>query len=190
MRMMRYTFLFLLFFSANSYASEAMVFAYSKTSIVISRKHTDKANTPILPWQNSLTDSNANIAINVEIRNAKTLYGQSGWFNLNSLSAGNGVLLTFNTPTLAPLVRSAHYAPLDVLFIDARGKIIQIAPDIVLNQLETDIYPNEPVMAFLLLGGGSSKSLSILPGDEVEYKIFKKPPAVLTADPEPKIKNQ
>lgn len=162
-----------------------MGFTYTRSHIVVMRAHVDKPQQPVMPWQTGDTQ-HAGLAFDVELRDAASFYKQSGWFNLSSPADRQGVLIVFDKPLARPVSRSRHYAPLDILFINQEGKISQIAPNIILNELDRDIIPDAPVRAFLLLKGGSCKDLSILPGDEVQHKIFIKPPLVI-GSPEEKI---
>jgi len=57
-----------------------------------------------------------------------------GWLSLTSPSDKNGVLIIFAAPSLSPVIRTAQYAPLDVLMIDKEGTIKQIAPNIILSE--------------------------------------------------------
>lgn len=131
------------------------------------------------------------ISFDVEIRDGMSLYNQSGWFDMSSYDEKTGMMLIFSEPTVQPIIRSTQYAPIDILFIDKLGKITQIVPSISLSDLEDNIYPESPVLAFLILKGGLCAERSINVGDEVVYHIFKKPPVVLNApvlpkEPEPK----
>lgn len=154
---------------------------YSRANIAITRQSIPLAEQNALPWQ----AATRTVGLEVEIRDSSTLYNQKGWFNLSSPSEKNGVMIVFSAPALAPVVRSTQYVPLDVLMIDKQGRILQILPEVMLNDLEEDIYPPAPVLALLFIKGGLCKSLSINPGDDIEYKLFKKPPAVITAQQPP-----
>lgn len=165
----------------NAWAKEYLPFTYSRGPVVIVRKQTDKPQTQILPWQQA--DNSAGLVFDTEIREAAGFYQQNGWFNLSAPAERQGVLLIFPAPSQTPIDRSANYAPLDILFIDAQGRILQIAPNIKLSELRETITPAAPVLAFLLLKGGSSQSYGIQPGDEVDYELFRKPPDVIGLPP-------
>lgn len=150
---------------------------YSKDKLRIHRKIIPKPATALMPWQVA-EDA---VDFDVEIRDGMSLYNQNGWFNLSSYSDKQGVMMAFSEPSIQPIVNSAQYAPVDILFIDKQGKITQIVPSILLSDLEQDIIPAEPITAFLFLKGGACADLSINAGDEVEYSMFKKPPRVLNA---------
>jgi uncharacterized membrane protein (UPF0127 family) len=161
---------------------------YVRTNIIIMRKSLPKLPAPEpLPWKEKpITPEpipeiaqDPALVLDVEIRDGMSLYNQNGWFNLTSYSEKTGVMMAFSKPDTKPIIRSTQYAPVDILFIDKQGKITQIAPSIMLSELEEDIYPSSPILAFLFLKGGSCTDLSINVGDEVQYSLFKKPPLIL-----------
>jgi len=61
--------------------------------------------------------------------------------------------------------------PLDMLFVDARGQIVNIHERAVPGSLET-IGSGAPVRAVIELNGGTVARLGIKPGDRVVYPIF------------------
>jgi|GEM_PF-1989914 len=181
---------------------------YSRDTIIIMRKSLSKLPaqkpieaTPATPQQEGAADTptpaptppsiapELPLAFDTEIRDGMSLYQQNGWFNLSGYSEKTGVMMAFREPDIKPIVKSAQYAQVDILFIDKQGKITQIAPSIMLADLEQDITPSSPILAYLFLKGGTCAALSINVGDEVEYPaLFKKPPVILSA-PKSDIKN-
>jgi uncharacterized membrane protein (UPF0127 family) len=131
----------------------------------------------LLPWQ---TPPDTSAKFDVEIRDGMSLYNQDGWYNLSSYGDHSGLLLLFENEGTQPITRSAQYAAIDILLIDKEGTIAQILPSIVLSQLSADLYPKQPVLAFLLVKGGTAQALNIQPGDIVDYKAFKRPQTVLS----------
>ena len=61
--------------------------------------------------------------------------------------------------------------PLDMLFIDAEGKVLAIAREAVPGSLRR-INPGVPVKAVLELTGGRAAEFGIEPGDTVHHDIF------------------
>lgn len=176
-------------------------FYYSRAKITIIRKSLQPvppAPEP-LPWLDKSIQDRPIIqpppppepypplVLDVEIRDAETLYKQKGWFSFDSYPEQSGVMMVFSSPSTSPIIRSAQYATTDILFIDKHGKITQIVPNISLSSLEQDIHPSSPILAFLFLKGESYEKLAINVGDEVQYSLFKKPPTILNA---PKEKGQ
>jgi uncharacterized membrane protein (UPF0127 family) len=64
--------------------------------------------------------------------------------------------------------------PLDMLFIDADGRITQIAVDIQ-PLSDAVIASREPVRAVLELRAGLTAELDIEPGDRVVHPLFEGP---------------
>ena len=85
-----------------------------------------------------------------------------------------GMLFDFGKPQRAAMWMRNTYVPLDMLFIDAQGRITQIAAD---TQPLSDavIASREPVRAVLELRGGVSAKLGIKPGDRVIHPMFAEP---------------
>ncbi len=130
------------------------------------------------------------LIVEIQVRDAIHFYRQDGWFNMSQLPDGQGILLVFSDLVQDPIVTTSNYAPLDILMINTEGTITEIVPSLILANLQEDIYPQKPVLAFLLLAGGSCEKMGIRPGDEVKYSLFRKPPPVITettpqAPPEP-----
>jgi uncharacterized protein len=61
--------------------------------------------------------------------------------------------------------------PLDMLFVDARGRIVSIRERAVPGSDEI-IAAAAPVRAVIELNGGTTARLGIKPGDEVLHPIF------------------
>ena len=163
------------------YAATTSSFAYNRTAINIIRKA--PPTPPSLPWLPPNPPEAPATRFEVEVREATAFYNQQGWFNLNDQAEGSGVLITFATPRLAPVTHSTQYAPFDVLLADSQGKITQIIPNIRLSELNQDIVPVNPVLAFLFLRGGTCALRSINPGDTIEYSAFRKSPALVLDAP-------
>jgi hypothetical protein len=91
-----------------------------------------------------------------------------------SLEEDRGMLFDFGKPQRAAMWMRNTYVPLDMLFIDAQGRITQIAAD---TQPLSDavIASREPVRAVLELRGGVSAKLGIKPGDRVIHPLFTDP---------------
>jgi uncharacterized protein len=91
-----------------------------------------------------------------------------------SLEEDRGMLFDFGQPQRAAMWMRNTYVPLDMLFIDAHGRITQIAAN---TQPLSDavIASREPVRAVLELRGGVSAKLGIEPGDRVIHPLFTEP---------------
>lgn len=169
----------LLLFPLGATARE-MPLTYSLSQLSIMR-YGLKQDPSLLPWQKQKAMEESKLHFEVEVRDGRLLYGQHGWFNLTSYDDNKGVLMAFERPVRTPIIPSNQYAPVDILFLDAEGKVIQIVPNIQLAELRQELMPASPVLAFLFLRAGICEKLVITPGDVVEYEIFRPSPVVLGA---------
>jgi uncharacterized membrane protein (UPF0127 family) len=87
------------------------------------------------------------------------------------LAPDAGMLFDFGEPTVATMWMKNTLIPLDMLFVDAHGKIVNIAERAVPESLAT-IAAAAPVLAVIELNGGTAERLGIKPGDRVIYKLF------------------
>ncbi len=163
-------------------AENSSGFLYSRSDIPVIR-NTLPAQ---LPWLT--TPVNPAITFDVEVRDAANVYnqnihnGQTGWFNLSSPEAHNAVMMLFHTQAFSPIVRSTEFAPLDVLLIDADGTITQIITSVKLSELDHEIVPEKPVIAFMFLQGGLARKSFINVGDRLDSPLFKKSTLVIDTD--------
>jgi uncharacterized protein len=88
-----------------------------------------------------------------------------------SLPADAGMLFDFQQPTMATMWMHDTLIPLDMLFVDATGRIVNIAPRTV-PESDAIISAAAPVRAVIELNGGTAARLGIVPGDRVLYPIF------------------
>ena len=169
-----FTFLIMLALFLPAFADESRPLFYSRETLTIQRK------PEVLPWQQDQQPQPiSGITFDVEVRDAQSFYNQKDWFNLSGPTDDSGVLLVFAQAGKFPIIASKQYAPLDILFIDPQGHITQVVPNILLSSLAQQIMPQNPVLAFLFLKGGTCQNLNIKPGDTIDYKIFNKLPIVL-----------
>src|SRR5271165_6892333 len=82
-----------------------------------------------------------------------------------------GMLFDYKTPTMATMWMRNTLIPLDMLFVDAQGRIVNIHQRAVPQSLDV-IAAAAPVRAVIELNGGTAARLGIAPGDQVQYPIF------------------
>jgi hypothetical protein len=163
-------------------ADDSLSFQYTRNDISILRS----AIPPQLPWQREAI--NPEVIFDIEVRDAATVYNQNirnsqtGWFNLSAPEAHRGVMVMFKTPQIFPLSRSTDFSPLDVVVIDDTGTISQIVPNVKLSELDHEIVPEKPALAFLFLQGGLTGKLSINKGDKLDSPFFKKSSLLVDRD--------
>ena len=96
---------------------------------------------------------------------------EQGLMFRKSLAPDAGMVFDFKTPSMAMMWMKNTLIPLDMLFVDARGRIVNIHERAVPGSLET-IGAAAPVRAVVELNGGTAARLGIRPGDRVLFPIF------------------
>ena len=88
-----------------------------------------------------------------------------------SLAPDAGMLFDYKQPTVATMWMRNTLIPLDMLFVDTQGRIVNIHERAVPQSLDV-IGAAEPVRAVIELNGGTASRLGIEPGDRVVHPIF------------------
>ncbi len=96
---------------------------------------------------------------------------EQGLMFRQSLAPDAGMLFDFQVPSMATMWMKNTLIPLDMLFVDAQGHIVNIQERAVPGSLAT-IAAAAPVRAVIELNGGTASRLGIRPGDRVVYPIF------------------
>jgi uncharacterized protein len=87
------------------------------------------------------------------------------------LAPDAGMIFDFGTPQTTSFWMKNTWIPLDMLFVAATGRIINIHERAVPRSLEP-IASAGPVRAVIELNGGTAARLGIKPGDHVVFPIF------------------
>jgi uncharacterized membrane protein (UPF0127 family) len=96
---------------------------------------------------------------------------EQGLMFRQSLAPDAGMLFDFTTPSVAMMWMKNTLIPLDMLFVDGQGRVVNIHERAVPGSLAT-IAAAAPVRAAIELNGGTAARLGIRPGDRVIYPIF------------------
>jgi hypothetical protein len=97
---------------------------------------------------------------------------EQGLMFRRSLAPNAGMLFDFKTPTNVTMWMKNTLIPLDMLFLDERGRVIGIHERAV--PLSTDIIAsNAPSRYVIELNGGTAARLGIKPGDQVASPYIK-----------------
>ncbi|HEY3909907.1 MAG TPA: DUF192 domain-containing protein [Stellaceae bacterium] len=96
---------------------------------------------------------------------------EQGLMFRRSLAPDAGMLFDFKVPTVATMWMHNTLIPLDMLFVDQQGLIVNIVQRAV-PQSDATIAAAAPVRAVIELNGGTTARLGINPGDRVLYPIF------------------
>jgi uncharacterized membrane protein (UPF0127 family) len=95
-----------------------------------------------------------------------------GLQNRQTLAAHVGMLFDYGRTQKVAMWMKNTLVPLDMLFISADGRVVNIAADTVPGSL-TSIPSSGPVRAVLEINAGTSSRLGIVPGDRVIHPIFR-----------------
>jgi uncharacterized protein len=87
------------------------------------------------------------------------------------LAPDAGMIFDFQSPSPVSMWMKNTWIPLDMLFVDASGRIVNIHQRAVPGSLEP-IDAGAPVRAVIELNGGTAARLGIESGDRVIFPIF------------------
>lgn len=90
------------------------------------------------------------------------------------LAADEGMLFPQAQPRVVSMWMKNTYIPLDMLFIDNRGRIVCLLANVKPQSLEILSCPR-PAKAVLEIGGGEAAERGIRVGDRVLHPVFKPP---------------
>ena len=107
---------------------------------------------------------------NIEVAETEAQMEQ-GLMYRRHLAPDAGMLFDYQKPSPAMMWMKNTLIPLDMLFVDAHGRIVNIHANAVPQSLDI-IRAHAPVRAVIELNGGAAALLGIKPGDEVVYPIF------------------
>jgi hypothetical protein len=96
---------------------------------------------------------------------------EQGLMFRQELAPDSGMLFDFKQPTLATMWMRNTLIPLDMLFVDTTGRIVNIHERAV-PQSDAIISAAAPVRAVIELNGGTAARLGIKAGDRVIFPIF------------------
>lgn len=108
----------------------------------------------------------------VEVMRTDAERGQGLMFRRH-MAADRGMLFDFEKDQPVFMWMKNTYLPLDMLFIDRRGQIVNIAENTEPLSEET-IASQGPVRAVLEVNAGTARKLGIRAGDLVLHKMFRK----------------
>jgi len=106
----------------------------------------------------------------VEVAETPAQMEQGLMFRRN-MAPDAGMLFDYKAPTAATMWMRNTLIPLDMLFVDGQGRIVNIHQRAVPQTLDV-IAAGAPVRAVIELNGGTAARLGIAPGDRVQHPIF------------------
>jgi len=99
-----------------------------------------------------------------------------GLMFVRSLPPLRGMLFVHDQPKTIAMWMKNTYIPLDMVFIDGRGRVQQVVEQTTPHSLAT-IQSKDPALAVLEIAGGEARRLGIHPGQLVTHPALGKPPA-------------
>src|SRR5215472_2370620 len=99
---------------------------------------------------------------------------EQGLMFRRQLAEDAGMLFDYKQPTMATMWMRNTLIPLDMLFVDAQGRIVNIHERAV-PESDDVIAAAAPVRYVIELNGGTAARLGIVTGDKVESPIFGNP---------------
>jgi hypothetical protein len=96
---------------------------------------------------------------------------EQGLMFRRTMAADAGMIFDFKTPSQAAMWMKNTLIPLDMLFVDQQGHIVNIHERAVPQSLDT-IGAAAPVRAVIELNGGTAEHLGIKPGDHIVFPAF------------------
>ena len=97
---------------------------------------------------------------------------RQGLMYVRDLPSDQGMLFINESSRVSSFWMKNTYIPLDMLFIDARGRIVEIFANTRPLSLEP-VGPAAPVLAVLELRGGETARRGIRKGDRLKHAAFK-----------------
>jgi uncharacterized membrane protein (UPF0127 family) len=96
---------------------------------------------------------------------------ERGLMFVEEMPADEGMLFLFDEPSEVGFWMRDTLIPLDLIFIEATGRIVRIHPDAIPHD-ETPIWSGSAVTGVLELNGGAAGRAGAVPGDMVSSPFF------------------
>ena len=119
----------------------------------------------------SIKTAKGRFKFNIEMAISRRQQSQGLMFR-RSLAADAGMLFDYRIPQRISMWMKNTFIPLDMIFIDQDGKVINIAERAIPHS-EVVISSKTPARAVLEVNGGTASRLGIRSGDQVLHAIFK-----------------
>lgn len=146
-------------------------------------KDIKKGDTPLFDTAESLMPviKRAPKEYTVEVR-TRAFLDQTDFIEHQPFADREGMLILIDPPAEAAVKSTQMIAQADLLFVDADGVIVKIAPELALAALTEPVESGKPIHAFLFLKSGAAAHDDILLGDRIENSNFKTHPVVIEQD--------
>jgi uncharacterized protein len=97
-----------------------------------------------------------------------------GLMFVRALPAARGMLFVHPQPRAISMWMKNTYIPLDMVFIDAQGRVQQVVEQTTPHSLDL-IQSTAPARAVLEIAGGEARRLGIRPGQKVSHQALDRP---------------
>ena len=145
---------------------------FSVTVVFLAEVFAPLAQTPTTFERSTLTIQTEHGSHKFDVELATTPDQLSfGLMYRRSLAVDAGMLFDYSRPQKVAMWMKNTLIPLDMVFIDAVGKVAHISERTVPQSLRT-ISSQVPVRAVLELNGGTVARLKIKNGDRIRHDIF------------------
>jgi hypothetical protein len=93
----------------------------------------------------------------------------------NSMPADHGMIFVFDAADNYRFWMKNTFIPLDIIFLDASGKVLDIEPRKAHD--ETSMGPDDPALYVIELNAGAAKNIGLSRGDHIDIpqKLLKQP---------------
>lgn len=115
----------------------------------------------------TVTTAKERIGFAVEVADTPQAQARGLMFR-TELNEFAGMIFPYKSPQILGFWMKNTPLPLDIIFIDEDGRIINIAAETTPYSLDS-VYSERPAMAVLEIAGGRAAELGIKPGDKVEW---------------------
>ena len=125
-------------------------------------------------WETLILHTHQGISHRLQVLIAATPAEQRrGLMFRTTLPAKHGMLFLHDPPQRVVMWMKNTYLPLDMIFLDREGKVVQIVERTTPLSLAR-IRSTQPVSGVLELAAGSVRSLSLAKGDRAEHRFFRR----------------
>lgn len=144
------------------------------TSLIFERTEIRIDSPPVDEKEKNPKPPHPSVRYDVEVRGEDALKLEY-IHTLNTLTPTTGVMLVFDSPSIASLPMMKVYTPVDALFVADDGTLLQISPKVTLGEMTQNVQARGPVKAFLFLKAGEAAARGLHPRDTVAGTMFSPP---------------
>ncbi len=144
------------------------------TSLIFERAQIRIDSPPIDEKEKNPKPTHPSVRYDIEVRGEDALKLEY-IHTLNTLTPATGIMIVFDSPSIAALPAMKVYTPVDVLFVGNDGTLLQISPSVVLGEITQLVQAKAPVKAFLFLKTGEAAARGLHPRDTIAGSMFTPP---------------